>query len=106
MDETQKSDIAEATKEAIKSAQENNERLTPEQEAERVQQILNTPIDPDDAARQLADLDMKEAWTRLVRERALAELTRIDHQLATIECARAEIKVRMLAPRTGSEAQV
>lgn len=91
--------LAEATKEALANgAPADRQEQSAEEQMARVREILSTPISEEDAARQLADLDMREAWCNMVRERAAAELAGIDQQIASIRCARAEIKVRQLVP--------
>lgn len=93
--------MTDATREAIEEKQKEEQQSAQpsmEDQMARMREVLSTPISEEDAARQLADLDMREAWANMVLERARAEVNNIEHQISAMRCARAEIKVRMLVP--------
>ena len=104
MDE--QTNMTDATREAIEAKQKEEQQSAQpsmEDQMARMREVLSTPISEEDAARQLADLDMREAWANMVLERARAEVNSIEHQISAMRCARAEIKVRMLVPAKKKE---
>ena len=61
---------------------------------EELERRLRTPISDEEAAVAYAQIGFRTAQLRLVKANLIAELDRVDAELAVAECERAEIQMR------------